>query len=202
MLNNVSNNVIIIFMCFIGIIILVSIFLLILVIKEDGEKEIVDDSPIKEPDIKISLASNDIPNLKPKKQIPIFKGKENARIESIQDKKNETSIEEVLKAINGDLERQREEKTIEAYEEDQEENAIISYSELVSKTNSIQISDENKIGSYTSRTTSEVISPIYGRQNDSIVKNSVIIEESTDINIIFEETEEFLNSLKEFRKNL
>lgn len=53
-------------------------------------------------------------------------------LEMMQDNKNKTNIEEVLKAMQIDLERQKYAK-IDAYEEEQEEEAVISYQELRKK---------------------------------------------------------------------
>lgn len=53
-------------------------------------------------------------------------------LELIQDNKNKTNIEEVLKAMQIDLEKQKYAK-IDAYEEEQEEEAVISYQELRKK---------------------------------------------------------------------
>ena len=53
-------------------------------------------------------------------------------LETMQDNKNKTSIEEVLKAMQIDLEKQKYAK-IDAYEEEQEEEAVISYQELRKK---------------------------------------------------------------------
>ena len=53
-------------------------------------------------------------------------------LEMMQDNKNKTSIEEVLKAMQLDLEKQKYAK-IDAYEEEQEEEAVISYQQLKEK---------------------------------------------------------------------
>ncbi len=53
-------------------------------------------------------------------------------LEMMQDNKNKTNIEEVLKAMQIDLEKQKYAK-IDAYEEEQEEEAVISYQELRKK---------------------------------------------------------------------
>ena len=53
-------------------------------------------------------------------------------LEMMHDNKNKTNIEEVLKAMQIDLEKQKYAK-IDAYEEEQEEEAVISYQELRKK---------------------------------------------------------------------
>ena len=53
-------------------------------------------------------------------------------LEMMQDNKNKTNIEEVLKSMQIDLEKQKYAK-IDAYEEEQEEEAVISYQELRKK---------------------------------------------------------------------
>lgn len=61
-------------------------------------------------------------------------------LEEIQDNKNKTSIEEVLKAMQVDLEKQKYAK-IDAYEEEQEEEAVISYQQLKEK---MAMKEQNK----------------------------------------------------------
>ena len=171
MFENLSNDHIIIIMCITGAIILVSLIMLILVIKTDGKKK---------PKVKKE---------KPAKETPKNEYKE-ARTEEehAQDEKNETSIEEVLTAINVDIETKKD--AIDVYEDDQEEHAIISYTELINRKNTLEEQKEELI-----------IEPV---QEEIIqIEEELIIEApQSEFNLNFEENDEFLNSLKDFRNNL
>ena len=56
----------------------------------------------------------------------------NNNIEKNQDEKNKTNIDEILKAMQVDLEKEKY-ATIDQYEEEQEEEAVVSYQELRKK---------------------------------------------------------------------
>lgn len=168
---------------------------------------------------------------------------ETASVEHEQDNKTNAKIEEVLKAMQNDLEKQKYEK-IDRYEEEQEENAVISYQELMQRkmaigandTSSVvneqpdelaspdylddipdfkdvvlePIADRNEDRPFVN---SEFVSPIFGRLSSNAeyptVKKTVQTTESLETEVISPETidlenenDEFLNTLKEFRKNL
>lgn len=169
-------------------------------------------------------------------------------IPEVPDKRNSTNIEDVLKAMQLDLEKQKYEK-IDRYEEEQEENAVISYQELLDRKmalNEINADNEPKDEkveleeieeepvSYLDRlakyenmslepsyewktddrqfASSEFISPIFGRQDSSkieypTVKKKIETKETVTTTVhtgedALEQTADFLNTLKEFRKNL
>ena len=169
-------------------------------------------------------------------------------IPEVPDKRNSTNIEDVLKAMQLDLEKQKYEK-IDRYEEEQEENAVISYQELLDRKmalNEINADNEPKEEkveleeieeepvSYLDRlakyenmslepsyewktddrqfASSEFISPIIGRQDSSkieypTVKKKIETKETVTTTVhtgedALEQTADFLNTLKEFRKNL
>lgn len=169
-------------------------------------------------------------------------------IPEVPDKRNSTNIEDVLKAMQLDLEKQKYEK-IDRYEEEQEENAVISYQELLDRKmalNEINADNEPKDEkveleeieeepvSYLDRlakyenmslepsyewktddrqfASSEFISPIFGRQDSSkieypTVKKKIETKETITTTVhtgedALEQTADFLNTLKEFRKNL
>lgn len=164
----------------------------------------------------------------------------NIGLEEAQDAKNGASIEEVLKAMQGDLEKQKYE-TIDRYEEEQEENAVISYQELLNRKltlNNEEIlkveNDEETSSNYLDELpdfkdivlepipdrdenrpfmNSEFVSPIFGRlssnveyptvkktvETEELVQTTVLKDDDFDINT---ENDEFLNTLKEFRRNL
>lgn len=166
------------------------------------------------------------------------------KLEEAQDAKNGASIEEVLKAMQVDLEKQKF-ATIDRYEEEQEENAVISYQELLNRKMALsneeipmkqveEIEEEKASSSYLDElpnfkdivlepipdrneerpfTNSEFVSPIFGRLSSNVdyptVKKTSITEELIKTEVISAEdtdklndNDEFLNTLKEFRRNL
>lgn len=167
------------------------------------------------------------------------------KLEEAQDAKNGASIEEVLKAMQVDLEKQKYE-TIDRYEEEQEENAVISYQELLNRKMALsneeipmkqveeEIEEEKASSSYLDELpnfkdivlepipdrneerpfmNSEFVSPIFGRLSSNVdyptVKKTSITEELIKAEVISAEdtdklndNDEFLNTLKEFRRNL
>jgi hypothetical protein len=165
----------------------------------------------------------------------------NRQVEAEQDNKNSASIEEVLKAMQGDLEKQKYEK-IDRYEEEQEENAVISYQELLNRKMALS-EDEELNNTYEEEKVSksyldelpdfkdivlepipdrneerpfmnsEFVSPIFGRLSSNVeyptVKKTTVTEELVKTEIISDgdlelsdENDDFLNTLKEFRRNL
>lgn len=231
---------------------------------KDNEKKVIHS----EPDIHIALATQNIPAIEEdikedelekipeKEEIKIDKETQimdkplndgvqdkysiDEEKEKIQDDKNATSIEEVLNAMQVDIEKEKYD-AIDRYEEEQEDNAVINYQELLNKkmslnndekiekleadeetnTNFLEEAERTVEDNYAKPlyddnnfSTSEFISPIFGRVNNHTeyptVKKTVETEEFTTKTIVQsdkevnipEETEEFLNTLKEFRKNL
>lgn len=125
-----------------------------------------------------------------------------------------------LKEITDKLQAVIDSKAIPltSFEEDQEENSIISYKELMraNKEKEVKKVEEPKWDSFDDKPkfkSSEFISPIFGVQNGSLNTKAqtrpeekkmepIMIEpkkENISINL---EEEEYLNSLKQFRNNL
>lgn len=150
-------------------------------------------------------------------------------------------LERVYEQMSADLENQEGKKdNIDEFEREQEENAIISYQELMAKAQ--QLKEEthqyethveenadmkvreamNTYQQHTSKESieeksyhgfknSEIISPIYGIQREHKEKSSTKTQTNGIIGRAYEEINpkseneqnvDFLNSLKEFRRNL
>lgn len=258
MLQNLTNQDIIVLACLISLIIIVGIICIALTIKKDkttkDEKSVIDKA---EPDINMALATSNIPEISDEEPVlddllndekqedeEMVEELDN-KVEEQQDEKNRSTIEEVLKAMNEDLENQKYE-TIDKYEEDQEENAVISYQELVARkmaladdeqeekhieeviTKTSYIEDEDGVTPVSFQkielsepeeapqksslkfSNSEFISPVFGRLENTMeyptlkktVETTTFTETKVGEDDFLEETDEFLNTLKEFRKNL
>lgn len=153
-------------------------------------------------------------------------------------------LEKLYKRMSEDLEKQNTvEDEIEDFERQQEENAIISYQELVKQSEKLKKENEvkrnseikkeepekvkkvekkktprrtenTKYGQNKNFKSSDIVSPIYGVQSNRNMikqKNSTNSKKSDIISKAYDEKEfneektqniDFLNSLKEFRKNL
>ncbi|HPF83243.1 MAG TPA: hypothetical protein PLV83_03630 [Bacilli bacterium] len=267
MLENLTNQDIIILLFLITLIIIVGVVCIILTVKkdkkEDNEEEVIEK---KEPDINMALATNDIPEIS--EEAPTIDDIINTKVEepvneeSIEEETNEveeiennnesemsnefneetdhSSIEDVLKKLTDDIEKRKYEE-IDKYEEEQEENAIISYKELLAQKlvneQKENPEEEKQVEEYITKTSyvededgltpvsyekvelqntpsenkfsnSEFISPVFGRLESTMeyptLKKTVETETFTETKVKEDEkeTEEFLNTLKEFRKNL
>lgn len=158
---------------------------------------------------------------------------------SAEQKSAKEELERVYAQMSMDLEKQEEKDNIDEFEREQEENAIISYQELMAAAeklkkqadkyeahveNSADTKVHEAMNTYKEHTekslkpekkeehhgfkNSEIISPIYGIQKEK--KKSSLKRSNDDIissayeksNIESEQNMDFLNSLKEFRKNL
>lgn len=155
-----------------------------------------------------------------------------------EQQKAKAELEKVYAQMSLDLEKQDEKSdNIDDFERDQEENAIISYKELMAQAenlknqakqyeNHVEKQADMKVNeaintykehnesldkkeAYHGFKNSEIISPIYGIQKDkkSLPKNQsngIIGKACEEINSKSESENniDFLNSLKEFRKNL
>ena len=167
---------------------------------------------------------------------------------TLEQKEAKEELAKVFDRMNADLEKQKEASdAIDEFEKDQEENAIISYQELLAHAEKLKLKadkyekiaeekadmsvkdasrtyrrHENKrevkketvkkpINKYKN---SDIISPIYGVQSNknmvrqkksSKTENHDIISKAYEQDLFEEEKTQnldFLNSLKEFRKNL
>lgn len=144
-----------------------------------------------------------------------------------EQKKAKEELQKLYNQMSMDLEESEPTKEeIDEFEREQEENAIISYQELMAeaerlkaKADTYEKKAEEKAGTYVDEAintyrkkeayqgfkNSEIISPIYGIQSEKkSEKVSTNYKTNDIINRAYEEKEdmEFLNSLKEFRKNL
>lgn len=155
-----------------------------------------------------------------------------------EQKKAKEELERVFNQMSADLENQTPTmEEIDDFEREQEENAIISYKELMRQAgqnveepiNEVTNIKNNIEEKYTEKTineekpiskgyqgfkNSDIISPIYGIQANSEKKQEKTFSNSKTRDIIanaYEKTSnndetiqnmDFLNSLKEFRKNL
>lgn len=131
-LNELSKTDYIIFSLLAIVVIIASLILVLILTKKNKpvidkyeEKKVVKN---KLPVVKIALATN-IEDIE--KKIKKNSEQEKLRMRE-QDMKNQTSIESVLKAMEQDLEKEKFAK-IDAYEEEQEKEAVITYQELRDK---------------------------------------------------------------------
>ena len=164
---------------------------------------------------------------------------------TLEQQKAKDELERVFNQMSADLEKQNQKHDeIDTFEKEQEENAIISYQELMAEAERLKkqadkyeahieqnadmkiddaidsykehtektIKPEEKKNEYHGFKNSDIISPIFGIQKEGKVKensakrqNNGIISrayEEIDSNSESEQNLDFLNSLKEFRKNL
>ena len=162
-----------------------------------------------------------------------------------EQKAAKAELERVYEQMSADLEKQEEKPdNIDEFEREQEENAIISYQELMAKAEKLKeeankyeanvensadmkvleamntyqehtskdVSKKTEKSTYNGFKNSEIISPIYGVQREKpMVKSSTKPQSNGIISRAYEEINpesekeqnvDFLNSLKEFRKNL
>lgn len=231
MLENLANSDLIILGVLIGLILIVGITCIVLTIKGDGKKkkEYAYEVKDSEPEIQMSLATDNIPDLideeekidskeeviMEKMDIPTYEEiseainkidsdtlvtekiiveNNNSKLNDLENKVTEeietssrTKIEDVLKQMEVDIEKQKYEE-IDRYEEEQEENAVISYQELLNRkmalNNSVRevpeshetkvervittyetVEPEYKWKDEKQFASSEFISPIFGRQD-------------------------------------
>ncbi len=137
---------------------------------------------------------------KNKKVVPIseeerFDNVENMEVKELteEQKKAKEELERVYNMMSADLEDEKTPNVIDEFEREQEENAIISYQELIRQAKekgqiSEEFEEEYKEPEKKFKK-SEIISPVFG------IKGSNTYPSDND-------NEKFLNSLKEFRENL
>lgn len=144
----------------------------------------------------------------------------NETIEEISSEEN-INIKEMLSKMEQNL----KEKEVVTFEEEQEEKSIISYEELLNTVKEKRLSQEEpnekqkvieKIKTGEKFQNTDFISPIFGKQEHKLdyptvkahleqkQKEKFILDENQDDYVWVKNTknEEFLISLKEFRKNL
>ena len=219
MLDKLTNQDLFILGCLLVLIALVGIVCLLMALATSDKKSKKNTRKVQEEkhaDISVSLATNNIPEISKeapkieeilskreepkqevKEEVKIEEPKvEEAKVEEVEipvqpSQPQKSSIEDVLRLMNADLEKQKYE-TIDRYEEEQEENAVISYQELLDRKMALnEEKPEKKEEAFIPRfSNSEFISPIFGRVDK---------KEETQIEML---DEDFLNNLKEFRSNL
>lgn len=169
---------------------------------------------------------------------------EEVKVIKVNDNEEVTAFEEIIEAMQKDLDSEKE-NAVELFEQEQEEKAIISYQELLNaknkvdaKTEKFELFDEVKdfkeekgenviekpkatpklaTASETKFTNSEFVSPVFGKMDRNLKSNVQIqvnadknhdnydLEKTLNIEPLTEEIKknnDFLNALKEFRKNL
>ena len=127
--------------------------------EEEPAYEVIDD--IKLPEEEPVFIDEDLPSSKKEAIEFIYEEKEEAP-------KTKSNLDDILSEMRRDLEAQKYEK-IDRYEEDQEENAVISYQELLDRKMALR--DEPKvekeelleepIKEVVTRTTYETVEPVY-----------------------------------------
>ncbi len=132
---------------------------------------------------------------------------ENIKPETKEQQEAKNELERVFKQMSEDLEKNEPKQIIDNFEKEQEENAIISYQELLKqaeeKRKHPNMTDEKETEKKFHN--SEIISPIFGIQKEPVYKSDIKNNrnyEKLDFAYEKETAAEFLNSLKEFRKNL
>ena len=160
----------------------------------------------------------------------------NIKPETKEQEEAKNELERVFNQIAKDLDKEApSEKAIDEFEREQEENAIISYQELIKqaeikrqqqehmqepKTNDYEenlpkqtnIFEEMKINEIDNSKkeikepkkfkNSEIISPIFGVQKEGKYTREIPKHGKDEVNINYDEEDEFLKSLKAFRDNL
>ena len=119
-------------------------------------------------------------------------------------------LERVFKQMSENVEeKEKPKRAVVEFEREQEENAIISYQELIKQAEEkrnhplkdlAELEKEEKIKEEKNFKTSEIISPIFGKQKPE----EYMEERKKRISEAYDETTniEFLNSLKDFRNSL
>ncbi len=130
-----------------------------------------------------------------------------------EQKQAKAELERVYAQMSADLEKEESSlDEIDEFERKQEEEAIISYKELMKQADRLKIEAdkyeqeqmdfvpekevEPVLESHSTFRNSDIISPIYGIQKNKPVNKQAYKHGNPENNV------EFLNSLKEFRKNL
>lgn len=169
---------------------------------------------------------------------------EEVKVTKINDEEEVTAFEEIIEAMQKDIDSEKE-NAVELFEQEQEEKAIISYQELLNAKNKVEIKSEKvepvihrdvpgsvvelevnaekekvtpKLATTpeTKFTNSEFVSPVFGKMDRNVRNNVQIqvedkeydnydLEKTLNIEPLTEEIKknnDFLNALKEFRKNL
>ena len=129
-----------------------------------------------------------------------------------EENENAKNMNEIYKAM--EKASAKPASKVESFEQEQEENAIISFNELLKfkeEQEKLMAQEERKVVKEEPKkfSNTEVISPVFGRMEEIEETDEIdkIDELEKNLNVVplrkeIKESEEFLNALKEFRKNL
>lgn len=217
-----SSSQILIFLIILIFLMLISISIINIITKKKALKNDISNKYISKVSTTLNESENVInPNIKLETKveddIEVINDNDNDDVVEISVKK--TSIDEISNMIQNTLEQKPIDLT--KFEEDQEENAIISYDELVKKAGAKKIVYKIEENSKESKETnveniesekektkfraSKIISPVFGIQKELNKKDETFtkIEKTNEIEDIETLTDvEFLGSLKKFRNEL
>ena len=218
-----GSSQILIFLIVLVFLMLISIVIInIITRKKKGNNDIISNKKI------VKLSSElDLPFKDTEEVIEKIETKEEP-IEEIKDEEvvevriGNTSLDEITDLIENTLEQKPIDLT--KFEEDQEENAIISYDELVKRAGAKkiiykcedvkpkeEIVKQEEPKEKAKFKASRVISPIYGVQKEEVEDKDEVIESFIELEKAKEENKEdietlsdmeFLGSLKKFRSEL
>lgn len=146
--------------------------------------------------------------------------------EEVSKPETASALDEIIETMKKDM-NSEEKDPVELFEQEQEEKAIISYQELVNtkknkeEVNKVEPKEEKIISTpklvtteESKFTTTEFVSPVFGKLDKTNptsieIKEEIIdaheLEKTLNIEPLADEIKknnEFLNALKEFRKNL
>lgn len=218
-----GSSQILIFLIVLVFLMLISIVIInIITRKKKGNNDIISNKKIVKLSSELDLPFKDTEEVIEKietKEEPIEEIKDE---EVVEVRVGNTSLDEITDLIENTLEQKPIDLT--KFEEDQEENAIISYDELVKRAGAKkiiykcedvkpkeEIVKQEEPKEKAKFKASRVISPIYGVQKEEIEDKDEVIESFIELEKAKEENKEdietlsdmeFLGSLKKFRSEL
>lgn len=218
-----GSSQILIFLIVLVFLMLISIVVInIITRKKKGNNDIISNKKIVKLSSELDLPFKDTEEVIEKietKEEPIEEIKDE---EVVEVRVGNTSLDEITDLIENTLEQKPIDLT--KFEEDQEENAIISYDELVKRAGAKkiiykcedvkpkeEIVKQEEPKEKTKFKASRVISPIYGVQKEEVEEKDEVMESFIELEKVKEENKEdietlsdmeFLGSLKKFRSEL
>ena len=218
-----GSSQILIFLIVLVFLMLISIVIInIITRKKKGNNDIISNKKIVKLSSELDLPFKDTEEVIEKietKEEPIEEIKDE---EVVEVRVGNTSLDEITDLIENTLEQKPIDLT--KFEEDQEENAIISYDELVKRAGAKkiiykcenvkpkeEIVKQEEPKEKAKFKASRVISPIYGVQKEEVENKDEVIESFIELEKAKEENKEdietlsdmeFLGSLKKFRSEL
>lgn len=218
-----GSSQILIFLIVLVFLMLISIVIInIITRKKKGNNDIISNKKIVKLSSELDLPFKDTEEVIEKietKEEPIEEIKDE---EVVEVRVGNTSLDEITDLIENTLEQKPIDLT--KFEEDQEENAIISYDELVRRAGAKkiiykcedvkpkeEIVKQEEPKEKAKFKASRVISPIYGVQKEEVEDKDEVIESFIELEKAKEENKEdietlsdmeFLGSLKKFRSEL